>query len=61
MLVADKNHCEHVGTSLQMMKFLDFGVMEQVDHASVLHNAEKTTNLFKYIQICIFEILRIRI
>ena len=33
MLVIDKNHYEHVGTSLQMMKF--------VDHCSTSHNAEK--------------------
>ena len=41
MLVINKNHYEHVETSLRMMKFVDFEVVHQVDHSLVFHNADE--------------------
>ena len=51
ILFINKKPYEYVRTSLQMMKFVDFEVMHRIDHSSVFHNAEKTTNSFEYIHI----------
>ena len=38
MLVIDKTRYEHVGTSLEMMKFIEFDVIHQVDYSSKFRN-----------------------
>jgi len=47
MLFINEKHYEYVGTSLQMMKFVDFEIMHRVDHSSAFHNAEKNDKFIR--------------